>query len=125
MFKILIAAGIALCIGVALPSALLAQADNTPAPPVPMSFPQPPAWVMNQAVHAVLLSPSDTVAIKPTKGLFVGGDGSGAQCTITLTLAATGDSPILYQIQPPYLFPAEVVLVKNTGTSCANIVAWY
>ena len=103
-----------------------AQAANTPAPPVPMNFPNPPAWVINQAVHAVAVTPNDSTVFAPTKGLVLGDNGSGGPCLITMVLAALGDTAIQYgPFNIGTILPAEVISVHSTGTTCTRIVAWY
>lgn len=120
MRRVLLAA--ALCL---TPALALAQAQYTPAPPVPMNFPQPPVWTMNQAVHAVTITPGTTL-FAPTKAIFVAGTSGGAACVLHMTLAATGDTAQTYSnVQPGETLSVEAIQILSDTTTCVGIIAWY
>jgi hypothetical protein len=65
------------------------------------------------------VTPSDTVNIEPTRGLFIGGSGNlkvitSAGSTITLTGVVAGS-----------ILPVSVKRVFATGTTALNIAALY
>lgn len=96
------------------------QATNWPAPPVPMSFPTAPAWVLNQAVHAVAITPTNGTKFAATKSIFVG----GTPCNLNAFLASTGDTAQVYVGVSGFL-PLVVNDVEATSTTCTGIIALY
>jgi hypothetical protein len=74
----------------------------------------------NQAYSAAAITPSDTVKILVTRGIYVG---DAAACNITMTLNGDTVAVLFSNAQPGQILPFQAILVKATGTTCASLVA--
>jgi hypothetical protein len=73
----------------------------------------------SSAQSAVVVSPSDTNTLAPTRGLYIGGAGN-----IAVTMS-DGTTVTFTGVTAGVIFPVSVTQVKATGTTATNIVAVY
>lgn len=72
------------------------------------------------AHSAEAVTPSDTGALKPTRGLFVGGPGD-----VKVDMAERGSAIVFAGLLGGTLLPIQVVRVYSTDTDATDIVALY
>ena len=81
--------------------------------------------VLNQGIDAAAVTPSDTIAVGPTRALYVGDPLSTGELTVVMFNDNT-QTPITFSNVPSGTFlPINVLFVMSTGTTCTNIVALY
>lgn len=88
------------------------------------SQPQPPAGasVLNQAISAAAVTPSDSTILVPTRALF---NGNATACNISVVFYTSGTAVVFDNVQAGQILPISVQQVKSTSTTCSNIVALY
>lgn len=71
------------------------------------------------AYDAATVTPSDSTALRPTRGIYVG---TGGNIAVQMTL---GNTVTLVGVLGGSILPIQVVKVLSTGTTASNMVALY
>lgn len=72
------------------------------------------------ATRGTVITPSDTVAITPTRAVYVGGTG---HLTVHFVGAPAGTNTLISAIPVGTILPIAVDLILSTGTTATLIVA--
>lgn len=78
--------------------------------------------VLNQAVAARLLTPSDASKITTTRGIYIGDSGA---CNVAVLFSADSASVTLANVQTGTTYPFSIVQLLSTGTTCATVFGLY
>lgn len=105
-------------------AALAALLVTMPAAPWHQAWAQlPPSGqpVLNQAVSAAAITPSDSTIFKQTRGLHVG---DAAACAVKVMFANDSVAVVLSNLQPGGVYPYSIIRLYATGgTTCAAVAA--
>lgn len=89
----------------------------------------PPVYPVNQAMHDVAVTPSNSTPLAggATLGIY---NGNSTACNIAFVLAkdfpqSSASSVVWQNIPSGSLLPVRATFVLSTGTTCSNIVAIY
>lgn len=105
-------------IGAALAALLLAVSPLWAQTPLPAAG-QP---VVNQAVSAVELTPSNSAIFTQTRGLHIS---DGLACTIKVMFSNDAVAVTLSNVQPGSVYPYSIKRLYSTGTTCAAVFGLY
>ena len=79
--------------------------------------------VLNQVVSAVLLTPSDSATIKPTRGLHIG---DGSPCSRKVMFSNDAAAVTVINVQPGVAYPYSIKqLFATGGTTCSVTLGLY
>jgi hypothetical protein len=78
--------------------------------------------VSNQGYSSAAVTPSDTANIAVTRALYVG---NASACNINMQLNGDTAARVWVNVQPGEIIPVQAIAVKNTSTTCGNILAIY
>lgn len=85
-------------------------------------FPTGAQPVINQGYSSAAITPSDTVPINRTRAIY---NGNATACNINMQLVGDTAAIVWNNVQPGAYLAVQATLVKNTSTTCTNLIAIY